>query len=52
MLESRFNKVAGLHVFSCEICEIFKNVFFHRTPPVADHDFIKLGLRFFKRKAF
>ena len=22
-------------VFSCEICEIFKNAFFHRTPPVA-----------------
>ena len=23
------------HVFSCEFCEIFKNSFFHRTPPVA-----------------
>ena len=22
-------------VFSCEFCEIFKNTFFHRTPPVA-----------------
>ena len=20
-------------VFSCEFCEIFKNIFFHRTPP-------------------
>ena len=20
---------------SCEICEIFKNIFFHKTPPVA-----------------
>ena len=32
MLESLFNKVAGLrvptHVFFCEICEIFKNTFF------------------------
>ena len=39
-----FNKVAGLnfikketlvHVFSCEFCEISKNGFFYRTPPVA-----------------
>ena len=44
-----FNKVAGLRseacnlikketlaqVFSCEICEIFKNTFFYRIPPVA-----------------
>ena len=22
-------------VFSCEFCEIFKNTFFYRTPPVA-----------------
>ena len=22
-------------VFSCELCEIFKNTFFYRTPPVA-----------------
>ena len=22
-------------MFSCEICEMFKNIFFHRTPPVA-----------------
>ena len=39
------NKVAGLcnfikketlvQVISYEICEIFKNTFFHRTPPVA-----------------
>ena len=37
-MESVFNKVAGLQapiqVFSCEICEIFKNTFFYRTPPV------------------
>ena len=44
-----FNKVAGLRpkacnfikkeapalVFSCEFCEIFKNTFLYRTPPVA-----------------
>ena len=40
-----FNKVAGTcnfikketltQVFSCEFCEIYKNTFFHRTPPVA-----------------
>ena len=29
-----FNKVAGL-VLSCEFCEISKNTFFYRTPPVA-----------------
>ena len=41
-----FNKVAGLtpatllkkktlaQVFSCEFCELFKNTFFYRTPPV------------------
>ena len=28
MLESLFNKVAGLKAFSCEYCEIFKNSFF------------------------
>ena len=27
-----FNKVAGLR---CEFCEIFKNIFFYRTPPMA-----------------
>ena len=36
-----FNKVADLkketlaQVFSCEFCEIFKDTFFWRTPPVA-----------------
>ena len=35
------NKVAGLkkktlaQMFSCEFCEISKNTFFYRTPPVA-----------------
>ena len=28
MLESLFNKVADLKVFSYEICEVFKNTFF------------------------
>ena len=40
VLMSLFNKVAGLkeaptQVFSCEICEIFKNPFFSRTPAMA-----------------
>ena len=34
MLEYVFNKVAGLQLF-CEYCEIFKNSFFHKIPPVA-----------------
>ena len=25
-------------VLSCEFCEIFKNTYFHRTPPVAASD--------------
>ena len=35
------NKVAGLmpeilaQMFFCEFCEIFENMFFYRTPPVA-----------------
>ena len=29
-----FNKVVGLQ-FSCEYSKIFKNSFFHKTPPVA-----------------
>ena len=36
-----FNKVAGLRlaqVFSCEFCKIFKNIFFHETPPVAAYN--------------
>ena len=47
VLESLFNKVAGIQasnfikkrlltqVFSCKKCEIFKNSFFYKTPPVA-----------------
>ena len=42
-LESLFNKVADLketptQVFSSEMCEIFKDTFFYRTPPVAASD--------------
>ena len=45
------NKVAGhrrpsillkktlSHVFSCEFCEIFKNTFFDRTPPLAGSEY-------------
>ena len=46
------NKVAGLcnfikketlvQVFSYEICEIFKNIFFYRTPPVAASEWVNL----------
>ena len=45
VMESLYNEVAGLEVFnfikkrfqvfSCEICEIFKNKFFYRTLPMA-----------------
>ena len=28
-------KMALAHVFSCEFCEIFKNTFPYRTPPMA-----------------
>ena len=46
MPESRSGTVSGLglqfikketlvQAFFCEICEIFKNTFFYRTPPVA-----------------
>ena len=42
-LGSLFNKVSGLRLstdtptqmFSCEFCEIFNNIFFYGTPPVA-----------------
>ena len=49
MLESLFNKVAGVHVgtllkrdptqvFSSKICEIFTNTFFYRTALAAISD--------------
>ena len=31
----RYLRVTPTKAFSCEYCEIFKNSFFHRTPPVA-----------------
>ena len=37
VLEPLFNKVAGLQL-SCEDSEIFKDSFFHKTPPVATSD--------------
>ena len=53
VLESLFNKVVGLkaptQVFFCEICESFKNIFFHRTPPVDASDYMS---RFAKHKPF
>ena len=30
-----YSKKSPTQVFSCEVCEIFKNGFFYRTPPVA-----------------
>ena len=30
-----FNRETLAQVFSCGFCEIFKNTFFHRIPPVA-----------------
>ena len=32
---SLFKKEALTQVFSCEFCEVFKNTFFYRAPPVA-----------------
>ena len=34
VLQSLFNVVAGLKVFSCEYCEIFKNTVSYRTRPI------------------
>ena len=62
VLESLFNKVAGLRfvtllkkpptqVFSCEICETFKNTYFHRILPVAASDFLGNSL-IFKKSVF
>ena len=38
VLESLLNKTPT-QVFSCEICEIFKNTYFYRTPPVSSSIF-------------
>ena len=48
MLESPFHfieKETPTQVFSCEICDIFKNNFFYRTPPVAAPVFETTKLR-------
>ena len=42
VLESVFNKVAGLQL-SCKYWEIFKNSFFHKTPPVSASENISFG---------
>ena len=34
-------KEALTQMFSCEFCEISKNTFFHRTPPVAASELVK-----------
>ena len=44
MLESLFNKFykkeTPTQVFRCGYCDIFKNSFFYRTPPVAASDYL------------
>ena len=57
-----FNKAAGLRaptlkkkkalaqVFSCEFCEIYKNIYFYRTHLVAASRLIPDSLLFFKTK--
>ena len=36
--ENTCASVSQVHAFSCEFCEIFKNTYFNRTPPVAAAD--------------
>ena len=38
MPESLYQKKTLAHVLSCEFCEIFKNTFFFKTPPVGAFD--------------
>ena len=35
------------HVFSCEFCEIFKNIVFYRTPLMAASDYRELCVIFY-----
>ena len=51
MLESLFNKVAGLHVFCCEYCKIFKSSSFYRTPPVVASADVLFYIIFSKRRS-
>ena len=42
VLEKRcFSKSHEPKVFSCEFCKIFKNTFFHRTPPATASEKVK-----------
>ena len=34
-----YKKETQTQVFSCEICEIFKNTFFYGTPPIAASEY-------------
>ena len=52
VLESLFNKVAGLLVFSCEYCETFKSSFFYRTPPVTASAHVLFYIIFSKRRCW
>ena len=40
---SKFTGVSSGAGVSCEFCEIFKNPFFHRTPPMAAFDICTSG---------
>ena len=50
MLESLFNKAAGLQVFFCEYCEIFKSSLFYKTPPVPTSADVLFYIIFSKRR--
>ena len=60
MLEPLFNKVAGLkvfikketltHVFSCEICQFFKNIYFEKHLQTTAFDFSKIRLNSYNVK--
>ena len=39
-------------MFSCELCEISKNIFFYRTPPMAASDILCLSDNFIKTDWF
>ena len=49
MLESLFDKVADLRLFSCEYCEISESSFFYRTSPVAASADVLFYIIFSKR---
>ena len=43
-------KKSSTQVFSCEVCEIFNNTFFYRTPPVAASALLVAASVFFQKK--